>query len=236
MDSCVSATEFILRDLRRTPGPDGSFCWGYFPLDRQLVLNATMKGARLCTQVFSSTGNGELLAAAQASVKFVVGHQRTDGAWPYSAGDPRSWVDNFHTGYLLDCLDAYERHADDDTFSDAKKRGWHYYRTHFLTQDYAPKHFDRRLHPIDSTACAQTITTLCTFADVPAATSAAEWTLRNMRRPDGGFFYQRHSKYTNRISYMRWSVAPMFCALSRLLYSIDPALPYAAPDPGRAEV
>jgi hypothetical protein len=26
---------------------------------------------------------------------------------------------------------------------------------------------------------------------------------------------------TNRIPYMRWSIAPMFCALSRLLYAIE---------------
>jgi hypothetical protein len=236
LEACVSATEFVLRDLTRTPGPDETFCWGYFPHDRQLVLNATMKGARLSAQVFSLTDNAELLEAAQRTVKFVVAHQRADGAWPYSVGDPRSWVDNFHTGYLLDCLAAYEHYAGDDTFSAAKVAGWRYYRSHFLTQDCAPKHFDRALHPIDSTACAQAITTLCTFDDVPAAAGAAMWTLTNMRRRDGGFSYQRHARYTNRISYMRWSVAPMFCALSRLLYAIDRSPRPAASVPSRDEV
>jgi hypothetical protein len=220
-DSCANATPFLLRDLERTTAADGAFCWGYFPGDRQLVLNATMKGARLCAQVFSLTGNASLRDQAEKTVRFVVGQQRPDGAWPYAVGDPRSWVDNFHTGYVLDCLDAYEQHTGDQTFSSAKERGWHYYRTHFLTKEYAPKHFDLGVYPIDATACAQAITTLCTFGDLSAAGRAALWTLANMRRSDGGFIYQRHAHYANRISYMRWSVAPMYSAVARLLYALE---------------
>jgi hypothetical protein len=203
---------------------DGSFCWGYFPGDRQLVPNATMKGARLCAQVFSLTGDRELSDAARATVKFVATHQRPDGAWPYSLGDTRSWVDNFHTGYVLECLDAYERYTSDDSFRTAKTRGWDYYRASFLTEDYVPKYFDGRSTPIDATACAQTISTLCTFGDVLSAARVALWVLARMRTRDGGFIYQRHSHFTNRIAYMRWSVAPMFCALARLLSAIEDRL------------
>lgn len=234
LDSCLSAAEFVLRDLERTVATDGSFCWGYFPRDRQLVLNATMKGARLCAQVFSLTGDRELRDAAQATVRFVMDHQRPDGAWPYSVGDARSWVDNFHTGYLLECLEAYERYAKDSTFSSAKAKGWRYYRKYFVTPESVPKYLDHRITPIDATACAQTISTLCTFGDVPEAGRVALWTLAKMRRPDGAFVYQRHTHYTNRIPYMRWSTAPMFCALARLLYTIDEELGQPA-RPARSE-
>ena len=109
----------------------------------------------------------------------------------------------------------------------ATARGWQYYRAHFLTKDYVPKYLDDRIYPTDATACAQAITTLCTFDDVTAAARAALWTLANMRRRDGAFIYQRHAHYTNRISYMRWSVAPMFSALARLLYAIDSSVSQA---------
>jgi hypothetical protein len=221
LDSCVSAAEFVLRDLERTVTTDGSFCFGYFPGDRQLVPNATMKGARLCAQAFSLTGDREFCDAARETVKFVTAHQRPDGAWPYSLGDARSWVDNFHTGYLLECLEAYERCTNDSSFSSAKTKGWEYYRASFLTEDYVPKYLDHRVTPIDSTACAQTISTLCTFGDVLTAIQVAPWVLAKMQRPDGGFIYQRHSHFTNRIPYMRWSIAPMFCALARLLFAIE---------------
>jgi hypothetical protein len=222
LDSCVSAANFVLRDLERSVATDGSFCWGYFPGgDRQLVPNATMKGARLCAQVFSLTGDRELCDAAQATVKFVTAHQRPDGAWPYAIGDRRSWVDNFHTGYVLECLEAYERYTNDSSFSSAKTKGWQYYRASFLTEDYIPKYLDRRVTPIDATACAQTISTLCTFGDVLGAAEVALWALAKMQRPDGGFIYKRHSHFTNRIPYIRWSIAPMFCALARLLLAIE---------------
>jgi hypothetical protein len=221
VNSCVSAANFVLRHLERTVMEDGSFCWGYFPGDRQLVPNATMKGARLCAQVFSLTGDRELSDAARATVKFVAANQRSDGAWPYSLGDTRSWVDNFHTGYILECLDAYGRYTNDSSFGSAKTIGWDYYRASFLTEDYVPKYFDGRVTPIDATACAQTISTLCTFGDVQGAARVALWALARMRRPDGGFIYQRHSHFTNRIPYMRWSIAPMFCALARLLMALE---------------
>jgi hypothetical protein len=221
LDSCASAAEFVLRDLERTAGPGDSFCWGYFPTDRQQVLNATMKGARLCAQVAASIGDTSLRDTAQRTVQFVVAHQRPDGAWPYAVGDSRSWVDNFHTGYLLDCLDAYERHTGDDSFAAAEERGWRYYRTNLLTDDCVPKCLDRRVHPIDATACAQTITTLCTFDDISTAERVARWSLANMCRRDGSFVYQRHAIFTNRIPYMRWSIAPMFCALSRLVHALE---------------
>ena len=220
-DSCLRAAEFLLHDLRRTTATDGSFCWSYSPGDDQVVLNATMKGARLCAQAYSMTGDVRFRDAARETVAFVVGHQRADGGWPYAIGDTRSWVDNFHTGYVLDCLESYEHHAGDDSFRAAKESGWRYYRSRFLTEDYVPRYFDDRLYPTDATACAQTISTLCTYGDIEAASYVALWTLANMRRSDGAFIYQRHAHYTNRIPYMRWSVAPMFCALARLLRAIE---------------
>jgi hypothetical protein len=41
--------------------------------------------------------------------------------------------------------------------------------------------------------------------------------MKNMRSPDGSFFYQRHRLATNRTPYMRWGQAWMFRALARLL-------------------
>jgi len=222
-DSCVSAARFALHDLSRTPGADGSFCWSYSPRDRQVVLNASMHAARLCAQAVSLGGDETARQAAADAVRFVVGHQRPDGAWPYAVGDTRTWVDNFHTGYVLECLEDYERDARDDSFAEAKARGWRFYRTHFLTEANVPKYFDTRVHPIDATACAQTIGTLCTFGDVAAALSAARWMLAHMRRSDGAFVYRRHRLVTNRIPYLRWSVAPMFAALSRLAYAVESA-------------
>ena len=224
-EACVSAANFVMNDLERSYASDGTFCWGYFPGDRQQVLNATMKAARLCAQVFTFTRDPELSEAAATTVQFVAKRQCDDGAWPYSTSDTRTWVDNFHTGYILECLDSYGRLTADARFEESKAGGWRYFRASFLTAEHIPKYFDCRLAPVDATACAQTIVTLCIFGDAAEAEAVASWTLKKMRRRDGGFVYQRHRHYTNRLAYMRWSTAPMFAALARLLFTIEARVP-----------
>lgn len=215
---CSSACEFVLRDLERTVASDGSFCWGYFPGDRQQVINATLKGARLCAQVHAVSPSEELGESARLTVQFAAKHQREDGSWPYAVGDPRSWVDNFHTGYVLDCLHEYERQTGDSQFGATTRRGWDYYRAHFFEDGRVPRYFDRRTYPVDITACAQSILTLATFRDAAARDAVSAWVIENMQKSDGSFVYQIRRTYTNRISYMRWGAAWMFAALARVAY------------------
>ena len=217
---CESACRFVLHDLNRTTAEDGSFSWSYSPLDRLAIPNATMKGARLCAQVYSVTGDPSLADTSRNTVRFVARHQRPDGAWPYSLSDARRWVDNYHTGYVLDCLDEYERRTGDTAFAEVKERGWRYYREHFFEGGVVPKFYDNRLYPVDATACAQSLLTLCRFGDLETAERVAEWVLRNMQRRDGAFVYQRRARYAVRTPFMRWSVAWLFCALSAVLHAL----------------
>lgn len=220
LETCISACDFVLNDLNRTPGPDGSFCWSYSPFDRQIVLNATVKGARLCAQVFSVTGRAQLLEAAIGSNRFVVEHQAASGAWPYSAGDRRRWSDSFHTGYVLDGLLEFERRTGDGRFRPAAELGWRYYRRRLFDGDI-PRYSDLKRYPIDATACAQAIITLSRFGDRESARRLAAWTIDRMQKPDGSFAYRSYRSFTNRISYPRWSTAWMVCALGHFLHELS---------------
>jgi hypothetical protein len=210
----LSAAEFVMRDLNRIEAGDGSFCWTYSPTSSQAVLNATLKGSRLLAQAHALGGQADLLHAAAQSVRFVVNNQLPSGAWPYSLSDPRA--DNFHTGYVLECLSAYRRHSGDSSASHAIDRGWYYYRRGFFTEDMTPKYYDNRVDPLDATACAQAIITLCEFGDIEGAARVAKHSLR-LALPDGSFAYQRRGDRTIRTPYLRWSTAWMYCALSTLV-------------------
>jgi hypothetical protein len=223
LELCAGAMQFVLNDLHRTEAADGTFCWSYSPSDRQQVLNATMKGARLCAQVYAATGDVSGLESARQTTKYVVAHQRHDGAWPYAVGDARTWVDNFHTGYVLDALDTYGRLADDSTFDSAKKQGWSYYRANFFVDDRIPKYYDNQLYPIDATACAQSLLTLCRFGDVETAQRVANWAVAKMQCPDGHFAYQLRQRIKITTPYMRWASAYMYAGLSRLAQALAPA-------------
>jgi hypothetical protein len=220
-DLVLSAADFAMYDLGRVEGEDKTFCWTYSPRSRHAVLNATLKGSRLVTQAHALGGGSELLEQAGRSVKFALAHQQPSGAWPYSLSDPR--VDNFHTGYVLECLSTYQRLCGDRSIDDAVDRGWRYYRNRLFTADMTPKYYDNQAEPLDATACAQAIITLCEFGDIEAASRVAVHALRLLRLPDGSFAYQRRRGRTYRTPFLRWSTAWMYCALSRLAQLIGEA-------------
>lgn len=217
---CESAATFVLQDLPRLPGEDGTFCWAYFPTDDQRVLNATLKGARLCAQVYSVTHDEAALEAARSTATYAVRQQRDDGSWPYAVGDRRAWVDNFHTAYVLDALDAYVRSSGDDQVVPQIEKGWKFYRSSFFHEDRVPKYYSGKLLPVDATACAQSLVTLCRFGDVETAARVADWTIRNLQCADGHFAYQRRRRLVVKIPYMRWSSAYMYLGLSRLAHAL----------------
>jgi hypothetical protein len=210
----LSAAEFVVSDLPRIEARDGSFCWAYGPESRQAVVNATLKGSRLLAQAHWLGGRAELLKAAEASVRFALGQQLPSGAWPYSLTDRRA--DNFHTGYVLECLRAYRRQSGDHSVDDALDRGWAYYRRSFFTGDGRPKYYDDRVEPLDATACAQAIIILCEFGDLRAAARVADLAVQRLCLPDGSFAYQCRGGRTIRTPFVRWSTAWMYCGLSHL--------------------
>jgi hypothetical protein len=211
----VEIGPFLRTDLQRTWEGD-TFCYSYSPHDHQAVFNATLKGARLLCQIHTITQDASLLGEAKATVQYVVRQQKPDGSWSYSKGDSRSWTDNFHTGYVLDCLDEYSKLSGDTTITRNVERGFSFYREHFFTAEGAPRYFRDQTYPVDATAAAQSILTLVRFGDRSMATMVAQWAIRNLQDPRGYFYYRRYRHYTNRISYMRWSNAWMYLALAAL--------------------
>lgn len=210
-----SACDFIMKDLNRTPGRTG-FCFSYSPTDHEEVFNASMLGAQLLARTGSITGERELLDTAREAVDFTVVEQSPDGSWRYGLADHWTFIDNFHTGYVLGCLRDYIRYTGDSRHEGALQKGWEFYRANFFTEEAVPKYYHNRLYPIDAHAAAQSIVTLLDFADEAMARRVARWTIRHMQHEKGYFIYQIHSRYSNRIPYLRWSNAWMFYALARL--------------------
>ncbi len=219
-DLCESATRFVMNDLNKTVEGE-NFCYSYSPLDKQVVLNATMKGARLLAQVYSVTKNQALIDEARKTVAFVVKKQQSNGAWAYATkkGDARTWADNFHTGYVLDCLDDYQKYSGDPSFNEALQKGIAYYEANFFENGEVPKYYDKSLYPVDATAVAQSILTLTRFGKMDLAERVVNWTLRHMQDKSGYFYYQCTKRGVNKIPYMRWSSAWMFVALTKYLFS-----------------
>jgi hypothetical protein len=212
---CESAAEFVLKDLNRTSltGHPG-YCFSYSPFDKQVVFNASMKAVRLLSQVYSINKNELLKRTAQEAASFVMSHQREDGAWIYSQSKAGNWIDNYHTGYILDCLKEFQSCCNDHLFAENLERGFKFYRENFFLNDGQPKFYHNNPFPVDCTAAAQSILTLTSFGEKAMAGRTAEFMIRNMQGKNGAFYFRKHKMYLLKTSFMRWSHAWMFAALA----------------------
>jgi hypothetical protein len=215
-DLARSACEFILRDLHRHFEGD-ALCFSYSPHDYSRVYNASLLGARLLARVGAKTNDREMVELAAAAVLFAISRQRPDGAWAYGDLPFHAWVDSFHTGFNLDCLDDYRRLTGDETPNAAIDKGFAYFRDHFFEDDGAPRYYDTATYPIDGHTPAQAILTLLRFGDRDQALKVARWTIHHMQSPSGYFYYQKRRGYTVRIAYMRWVQQWLYFALAELL-------------------
>lgn len=211
----VSASDFVVNDLNRTYSGD-DFCFSYSPYDKQQVFNASMKGVRLLAQTYSITKNNELKNLANKAANFVINQQREDGSWGYSLSKNGGWTDNYHTGYVLDCFDEYQNLTGDNQYISNIKKGYSFYKRNFITQEGIPKFYHNNLYPIDCTSGAQTILTTIRFGDIEIAKKVAEQMIKKMQKTNGSFKFRKFKNYTITTSFMRWSDAWMFTALSFL--------------------
>ena len=225
LDVALSSARFVAEDLHRTECNDG-FLFSYSPLKgHDTVYNASLLGSKLLSYYYKYTGNEEYKTLAKSSVKACCVGQQESGAWVYGMLPVQQWVDSFHTGYNLDALNNYERLTGDTSFHENLVKGFDYYINNFFETDGTPKYYDNKKYPIDIHCPAQlfvTLSHLSMFEDFgDLAQTILDWTVTNMQSPKGYFYYQLKQGINSRISYMRWSNAFMFNALTYYLLSIN---------------
>jgi rhamnogalacturonyl hydrolase YesR len=216
-----SSCDFISHNLNRTFGRE-SFCFSYSPLDRTTIHNANILGAHLLARTASFTDEDELKKTAYDSIKFVIDHQNPDGSWYYGTQPNHRWIDNFHTGFVLESLLDYINFTSQFELKSNLKRGLKFYQDNFFLADGAPKYYHDRIYPVGIHSCAQSIITLVKLTSVSEqnqklAEKVTLWTLVNMQDSKGYFYFQKKRFFTNKIAYMRWSQAWMLKALVTLL-------------------
>lgn len=225
LDVALSAAEFVKEDLHRYEC-DGGFLFSYSKLSgNDTVYNASLLGSRLLSYCYKYTGKEEYKQLAEASVKACCKGQREDGAWVYGLLPVQGWVDSFHTGYNLDGLIAYEEQTGDTKYHMYIEKGFKYYIEHFFEADGTPKYYDNKMYPIDIHCPGQLMVTLSRLHKFENYQGLAEkvmdWTIKNMQDKKGYFYYQLKQGISSKISYMRWSNAFMFCAMSYYLLEIN---------------
>jgi len=218
LEAARSAGRFVLEGLNRTAEAD-TFCFSYTPLDRSRVHNANFLGASLLARLNKLEPESSFEQASRTATCYGLKHQGPDGSWPYGEGPKQQWIDSFHTGYNLCALEGIRECMGWEELRGPIERGYRFYLDHFFEPDGRVKYFHDRTYPIDSHAIAHALVTLTTLASydprsLPVAAKMCDWALRNMRSPEGWFYYQKWPLWTNRINYMRWSQAWMLLGLA----------------------
>jgi hypothetical protein len=223
LSTARSVCNFILQDLPRTVDNKTELCFSYAPKTDTRIFNASLLAAEVLAGVGKLTGEHELCESAERATRYVVNNQRQDGSWHYGADPKQSWIDNFHTAYVLFSLKRIIDSASfGSEFQPALVRGYEYWKNNFFLAEGWPKYYHDHPYPVDAHAAGSAIVTFleCSELDKDAsrlAQSVASWTIQNLRDARGFFYYQRRRFYTVRKPYMRWTQAWMLYALSRLL-------------------
>lgn len=222
-----SVCNFILHDLPRTEVSDNEICFSYSPQSETRIFNASLLAAEVLADVGELTGEGQLLEIAKQAARYVINHQRGDGSWTYGTEPNQSWVDNFHTAFILFSLKRIIKACSlGGEFHEALQMGYEYWKGTFFLADGWPKYYHDETYPADAHAGASAIITFLELGDLDPdslklAEDVARWTLGNLRDKRGFFYYQKRRFYTVRKPYMRWSQAWMLYALARLLEELS---------------
>lgn len=214
-----SACNFILNDLNRTFDDEGDFSFSYSPLDKTQVFNASLLGVRLLCRTYKYTNETLLIEESRKAVRYVCKHQQINGEWSYSPLPYHSWIDNFHTGYNLECIYTYQSISGDKSFKNNLELGLNYYLNTFFEESGLPKYYNNSRFPIDMHNTAQLIVTLSKMNELKSNKQLVEkvllWSVQNMFNSKKGYFYYYKERYfTIRIPYIRWTQAWMFLGLS----------------------
>jgi hypothetical protein len=218
LELAAGTGDFFVRHIPQTEADRGAF-FGYLAGDRTPIHNANLLACALLVRLSSHLDRADFRQAAEAGIAYTLSRQRPDGSWPYGDAPQLDWIDNFHTGYVLDSLMACAEAG--FALEQPIERGLHYYRSALFLDDGTPRYTPGSVYPVDSQCVAQGIQTFARAGSLDQAYKVFRWAHSRMRRRDGAFFFQRRRLWVNRTPHVRWTVAPIMLALANLLRATE---------------
>ena len=219
-DTLEHAATFILEGLPRLSNPSGRLIC-YTPETRTPIHNASLLAAGALSDMSVLLGRPDLALEAESAALYTVSEQRDDGSWPYAEDTRGQWIDNFHTGFVLEGLARVTSVVRNPDIEDALDRGMAFYRGRFFGEDGRPYYSATRRYPLDALSAAQSIETLAVTLsrdedNLDTLRRVLGWLDTAMVRADGRVAYRVWSHWTDWRQFPRWSLAPLASALAGL--------------------
>jgi len=220
LDMALSIKDFIIKDLNRKE-ENGTICFSYTPIDRTAVHNANLLGASLLIRLYKYNDDAAVKDIALKSLAYSMKYQKDDGSWFYADTSFQSWIDSFHTGFNLQSIKYFFDEGYGAEYREAFNKGVTFYADKFFLNNGTPKYYNNKLYPIDIHCPTQAIVLFSRMRDDYSELTERilQWMLDNMMDKRGFFYFQKRKYYTNKISYMRWSQAWAFHALTEYMFN-----------------
>jgi hypothetical protein len=212
------ACRFLVSRLLTEEG--GAPYFRYLPLENELVHNANLLAAAVLARASRVLEDPSLAEPARAALGTSLAAQRPDGSWPYADGPGHGWVDNFHTGYVLQsiaCCAPLE-----PSLLGQLELGVRFWERELFRADGTPKYDVDNVLPLDAHCYATAIDVWVALSPwysegLERGTRLAELLIDRMLDRRGFVHFQRRRFWTSRVPFVRWTTAPTFCALAGLL-------------------
>lgn len=198
------------------------------------VVNANAYRAFMLTDAAFRFAKDEYWKIAQCNLNFVLESQQPDGSWFYATDGRDTFIDHFHTCFVLKNLTKIERLTGHKRCRDAIKRGMEFYIAHLLDKDGLPKPFAKAprvtLYRRELYDYAESINLailqMKNHGEFERILNAQlSDLLSRWQKPDGSFRTRQLFLGWNNVPYHRWGQAQLFRSLSlSLLQENNPKL------------
>jgi len=220
-DVCIMANRYILANLLMYEDEEIAVL-AYILNDNTIIINVQAQAAWSLLRAYLFTGEKRFLDISLKLLRFVERKQQRDGSWLYGEAVCQGFIDNFHTGFILEALYECKAVNNSSVPKETIERGYKFYINHFFNKKIIVKYFYNSNYPVDSHAIAQSVITISKLIKYDDQSEfllnkIINWTLINFQSKKGYFYYQKWPYFKNRISYMRWTQAWMFYALASFL-------------------
>ncbi len=229
LDVMSSIAEHAARDIRDFEVSPGAASAGYSPVDTVGgVVNASAYRAVLLTLASRRFGNDAYRKIADGNIQFVLNEQQADGSWYYATTKERTFVDHYHTCFVLKALTKIERATGHPGCRAAIEKGIPFYVKALFDEKGLPKPFAKaprltvyRKELYDYAECINLGLLLKgRFPDLDekVARTVAD-VLTRWQKKDGSFHSRRLYLGWDDVPMHRWGQSQIFRSLSCLLCS-----------------
>jgi len=193
--------------------------------DSSGVINASAYRAFLLTSASIEFSDESYRKIADRNLNFVLQAQSADGSWPYSTDEVRTFVDHFHTCFVLKALAKIEAITKNPDCTKAIERGVDYYVKNLFDEEGMPKPFSRRPRMTvyrrelyDYAECINVCVLLAGRFPKLDETLARVINLDGWQKSDGSFRSRQLLLGWDNVPMHRWAQSQLFRSLSFFLF------------------